>query len=304
VARVALVTAEELPIPDTETEVVRAALAEVGVGTTVVPWTAPVDWAEYELVVCRSPWDYFDRVDEFCSWARATGKVTRLENPAEVVVWNAHKSYLVDLADAGVPVVPTRLIARGDATDRALAGYADDDVVVIKPAVSGGAIDAERLAAGSPQAAAHLARLAAAGDVLVQPFLPQVHEGEVSLLYFGGRLSHAVRKVPADGDYRVHELYGGKVEVHRPSPAELDAAEQVLAAAPAATAYARIDLVSGPGGPDDPLLMEAELIEPELFLRYDPDSVHRFARALTARLGEPLVDPPGDHGRRSRPSTG
>lgn len=302
-ARVALVTAEELPVPDTETEVVRAALAEVGVDATVVAWTAPVDWADCELVVCRSPWDYYDRVDEFCAWARATGKVTRLENPADVVVWNAHKSYLVDLADAGVPVVRTQLVARGAATDRALAGYADDDVVVIKPAVSAGALDTERLAAGSPQARVHLARLAAGGDVLVQPFLPQVHEGELSLVYFDGLFSHAVRKVPAAGDYRVHEHYGGTVDVHEPSPAELDVAEQVLAAAPAATAYARIDLVPGPSGPGAPLLMEAELIEPELFLRYEPAAVHRFARALTARLGGSPGDPP-DHGRRSRPSTG
>jgi glutathione synthase/RimK-type ligase-like ATP-grasp enzyme len=286
---VALVTAEVLPVPDSETGLVRDALAEVSVAADIVVWTKPVDWGAYELVVCRSPWDYIDRVDEFCAWVRAVEQVTRLENPADVVVWNAHKSYMVDLAEAGVPVVPTRIVARGDGAGPVLAGYADDEVVVIKPAVSGGALDTERLAAGSPRAAAHLERLAAEGDVLVQPFQPQVHQGEISLVYFDGRFSHAVRKVPAAGEYRVHEYYGGTTRRHRPGTAELRVAEQVLAAAPTPTAYARIDLVAGPGS-DGPLVMEAELIDPELFLRHEPKAAQRFAQVVSDR--------------RSRPSTG
>jgi hypothetical protein len=288
-APIALVTAETMPIADNESGLVVAALAELGVAATIVAWTADVDWAAHDLVVCRTPWDYFPRVDEFCAWARAVGAVTRLENPADVVVWNAHKSYMVDLAAAGVPVVPTRVVRRngsngadGGAEADAGAVLADhaDDLVVIKPAVSGGAIGAERLAASSPEAAAHVTRLAADGDVLVQPFLPQVTAGETSLLYFGGRFSHAVRKVPAAGDYRVQQFLGGTVHPHVATDAEQALAEQTLAAAPTATAYARIDLIAGPDGP---LLMEAELIEPELFLPYDAPSVHRFARVLADR---------------------
>jgi glutathione synthase/RimK-type ligase-like ATP-grasp enzyme len=261
---------------------VQQALAELGVAAAIVSWTAPIDWSAHALVVCRTPWDYFPLVDEFCAWARAVGTVTRLENPAEVIVWNAHKSYMVDLAAAGVPVVPTQVVGR-DVADAgpALAAYAPDDLVVIKPAVSGGAMGAELLAAASPEAAAHLVGLAAEGDVLVQPYLPQVTEGEMSLVYFDGELSHAVRKVPAAGDYRVQEFLGGAVHPHVPTPAERALAEQTLAAAPAATTYARIDLVSGPDGP---LVMEAELIEPELFLPHDPASTLRYARVLLGRL--------------------
>ncbi|HEV7759832.1 MAG TPA: hypothetical protein VGO78_12615 [Acidimicrobiales bacterium] len=279
---IALVTAETMPIADNESGMVVEALAELDVAATIVAWTADVDWAAYELVVCRTPWDYFPRVDEFCAWARAVAAVTRLENPAEVIVWNAHKSYMVDLAAAGVPVVPTRLVRRNGGDGGAVLADHADDLVVIKPAVSGGAIGAERLAASSPEAAAHVTRLASDGDVLVQPFLPEVTAGETSLLYFGGRLSHAVRKVPAAGDYRVQQFLGGTVHPHVATDAERALAEQTLAAAPAATAYARIDLIAGPEGP---LVMEAELIEPELFLPHDPPSVHRFARVLAERAG-------------------
>jgi glutathione synthase/RimK-type ligase-like ATP-grasp enzyme len=279
------VTATTLPKPEHETPMVQDALARLGSAATIVAWTEPVDWAAYELVVCRTPWDYFPRVHEFCAWARAVGAVTRLENPAEVIVWNAHKGYMVDLADAGVPVVPTRVVARDADPGAALAGITEaggDDLVVIKPAVSGGAMGAELLPVASPEAAAHVTRLAADGDVLVQPFVPQVSEGEMSLVYFDGELSHAVRKVPAVGEYRVQDHHGGTVHPHTANAAERKVAEQTLAAAPAATAYARIDLVAGPDGP---LVMEAELIEPELFLPYDPPSVHRFARVLADRAG-------------------
>ena len=106
-------------------------------------------------------------------------------------------------------------------------------------------------------------------------------EGEASLIFFDGVLSHAVRKAPAAGDFRVHELHGGSVAGHHPSPVQLEVARAALAAAPTPTAYARIDLVPGAAGP---VVMEAELIEPELFLPHSPGAADRFATALAGRL--------------------
>ncbi len=50
--------------------------------------------------------------------------------------------------------------------------------------------------------------------------------------------------------------------------------------------YARVDLVPGPHG--QPLLMELELTEPQLFLGYAPDAAERLAVAITART-RPLI---------------
>jgi hypothetical protein len=52
-------------------------------------------------VVCRSTWDYFHRAEEFLAWVDAVGVGTRLQNPAPLVRWNAHKSYLLALSAAG-----------------------------------------------------------------------------------------------------------------------------------------------------------------------------------------------------------
>jgi glutathione synthase/RimK-type ligase-like ATP-grasp enzyme len=178
-------------------------------------------------------------------------------------------------------VVPTRLVRAGEGA--ALAGDEDDAALVVKPAVSSGSRGAGRFAPGDPAAAAHLAGLVAQSDALVQPYVESVAErGERSLIFFGGEFSHAVDKVPAQGDYRVQEMYGGRYRSHAPTPAEQAAAERALAAAPAhELLYARVDMVEGPDGPQ---VMELELIEPELFLGFHPEAPARLATRIARSL--------------------
>ena len=262
-----------------------AALSRRGVHAEILPWDAPVAWARSPLVVVRSPWDYTERHREFMEWVAATAAATRLVNDASLIAWNAHKGYLVELARAGVPVVPTSLLERGcAAAARRAALAAHGEQVVIKPAISAGARGTILARAASAQAAAHLAALTRAGDALVQPYLPAVVDGEMSLMCFGGVLSHAVRKLPARGDFRVQEEHGGSVVAHEATAAERAVAAAVLEAVPGTAHYARIDLVRGAEGP---LLMEAELIEPELFLGADPAAPERFADVLLAQLYGP-----------------
>ena len=149
---------------------------------------------------------------------------------------------------------------------------------MVKPAVSIGAIGALRARAADPVCARHVEQLVAEGDVMIQPFVASVAAvGEVSLIYFGGAFSHAIRKQPAPGDFRVQDMYGGTVHAHQPTEAELAVADAVLARTPAPTTYARIDLVEFAGAP---ALMEAELIEPELFLGATAEAAMNFARVL------------------------
>lgn len=280
----ALVTATRMPKPDPESGLLVDALAELGVRATIHAWDQPCDWSQFPLVVSRTPWDYFHRVDEFLHWARGVAAITELLNPLPTIAWNAHKSYLLDLAAAGVPIVPTVLVGRGAGAEERDAALSRFSEAVIKPAVAGGALDALHVDAivDADVAAAHLGRLLAEKDALVQPFMAGIQsDGETSLIFFDGQLSHAIRKVPAAGDFRVHQHYGGTVLHHTPSPAELTVATAALAVAPAATGYARIDMVPGSSGP---AVMEAELIEPELFLGSDPAAPGRYARCLARRL--------------------
>ena len=102
---VALVTSSEFRELDADTRLLIAPLEARGVSVTPAVWDDPgVHWAGFDLAVIRSCWDYVPRRGEFVAWA---SRVKRQANPAEVIAWNTDKRYLADLADGGVPVVPT-----------------------------------------------------------------------------------------------------------------------------------------------------------------------------------------------------
>ena len=287
-AQVVLVTCADERYHEPEIHVVADALRRKGVSTDVVAWDADREWGASELVVVRTPWDYFDRVTQFLDWAARVERETTLVNPTDVLRWNAHKGYLVELDAKGVPTVPTVLIP-GPSTDVAdqlrEVGWEE---IVVKPAVDGAARHAWRGRRDDPALSRVAERLTDHGDVIVQPFVPAIVDGERSLVFFGDRFSHAVRKVPKEGDYRSQRHLGGTESDHQPDSAELQVALAAMAAAPGRLTYARVDLVDWQ---DAPVLIELEVIEPDLFLRDVPQRVDRFvdvllnelARARTAR---------------------
>jgi hypothetical protein len=160
--------------------------------------------------------------------------------------------------------------------------------VVLKPVVGANAAGAYRLDGGAAAArAAEVETYFAARPLLAQPLATAVlDEGEYSLGYFAGALSHAVRKVPKAGDFRVQEEHGGAVRRVDPEPALRAAGEAVMAALAAPPLYARADLVRANGG-DGFWLMELEVVEPSLYFRLEPAAPERFAAAVDARLREP-----------------
>ncbi|GAA1629127.1 ATP-grasp domain-containing protein [Actinoplanes couchii] len=287
--RVALVTSADLPDLWLDDHPLRDALRQRGVVADAVRWDDPVaEWAAYDLVVLRSPWDYPGRREEFVTWARS---VPRLANPADIVVWNTDKRYLGELAEAGVPIIPTEFVGPGETWTPAADGE-----WVVKPTVSAGSRDTGRyqLPGHTEQAVAHVERLTAAGrTAMIQPYLSAVDtEGETAVLCTPdatGELtfSHGIRKsamltVPGGG--RV-DVGSEQITPRQPSIAELDLAVRVLAAIPGGTKqllYARVDMIPGPDGA--PTLIELELTEPSLFLRTAPGSADRLADAILARL--------------------
>ncbi len=269
---------------DAENRPLVAALTERGATARVEPWDAEdavAGWSAADLVAVRTTWDYSARRDEFLAWAAGVAASTPLQNPPAVIEWNSHKRYLVELAAAGVPVVPTRLVPAGSAPEPLSACCPEfRGRVVVKPAVSAGGRGAHR--GLGPELDEALAELVAVGDALVQPAVESIEgEGEVSLIRLGARWSHAVRKFPAAGGFLVHERHGGRLADHEPTPRELEVAEAALACSPAPVHAARVDLVRVDG---EPVVMELELIEPELFLRRSPDAAGMLADALLATL--------------------
>lgn len=279
-------TCAALPGLADDDRVLLEALRRRGVSVEPVVWEDPFhDWTTTRLTVIRSAWDYAFRRDLFLEWARRVAASRPLWNPLPVVQWNTHKGYLVDLAARGVPVVPTVVLSAGSGVrlsdELGARGWKD---AVLKAAVAQSGRYAMRVQAEQPEAGiALLARVLPSEDMLLQPFLPGVAaRGEVSVTFVEGTVSHAVRKRAAAGDFRVHSDHGGTVERWDPTPKELAVAERAMAAVGRPLLYGRVDLVPGVGG--DPVVMELEVVEPELFLRFAPEAAERLADATLARL--------------------
>jgi glutathione synthase/RimK-type ligase-like ATP-grasp enzyme len=287
--RLAVATCRDFPQfhPD-DAELIHQ-LPPLGITPTPSVWNDPhVPWNSFDAVLIRTVWDYYRHYGEFVAWLhRLESLGMRVVNPLRVLLWNADKRYLLDLERADVPVVPGRISAHADLAAQIRRSGLDE--VVVKPTVSAGAWHTLRLRADASDLESALAALPENREYLIQPYVPEVAGvGEWSLMFFDGSFSHAVRKRPAAGEFRVQEKLGGTVEAAEPPPAATAVAQKALAALPdlgvRGVLYARVDLVETGAGVR---LMELELIEPQLYLRFGPDAARRFARALAKRLRSP-----------------
>lgn len=260
--------------------VLAGALASRGIAVEPVVWGDAMPPGA--TVVLRSVWDYVEQPDRFRAWLDAleAGGVA-VHNAPATVRWNMHKSYLVELAARDVPVVPTTLVGAGAAPDLAAVmaerGWVD---AVVKPAIGGTARHTIHVArAGLAAANDHLRTLAAREDVLVQQFASAVVDsGELSIVAVAGEITHVVRKRPADGEWRVQSEFGGhseRIPVERRHRAVATCALEAVDPVPL---YARVDVVADATG--ELVLMELELIDPELFFRFAPDAASRLVDAL------------------------
>jgi glutathione synthase/RimK-type ligase-like ATP-grasp enzyme len=270
-----LATCESVPELTPSDSILAQALADLAIDATASVWSDhDIRWSSAGAVVLRSSWDYHHRPAEFVRW------LDGLER-AGVVVWNPvawvkatmTKTYLIDLARAGWPVAPTHIARSGTVVDaRLLPG--SPEVVVVKPMVGASSHGISIVRANAP--------LRLEEDMLVQPFLSEITAGEWSVVAIDGGITHSVLKTPAPGDYRVQRDHGGSAVLGTPPPAVTQLAGDVAGRyLTSDILYARIDIVMTAGGP---LLMEVEVIEPELFFELAPESAHVMAKAVAARL--------------------
>jgi len=281
-----------MPDQFTDDQKVIAELEALGVEITYEPWDTDIDWAGFDAVGVRSPWDYSYRRDEFVAWANAAG--SELHNSADLLAWNSDKAYVADLHEAGLPVVETAFLAPG----QAWAG--DDREVIVKPSVSAGARDTGRFGpALHDEARTLIGKIHESGrTAMVQPFLPSVDTtGETALVFIDGEFSHSLRKssvlkpdevapvrstdlMVAEAMYDPDLVLAGTYE-----PDELELAERIVRHITERFAYlplyARVDMLRDTEG--SPVLLELEAVEPNLYFDQFPDGAGKLARAMVAR---------------------
>lgn len=253
--------------------------------TQHVSWRdASVDWNRFDVVIVRSPWDYQDDANAFLACLNNIEQSRAvLENPYSLMRWNIAKTYLCDLNEQGVPIVPTLWFEhyKPDMLSQGFASF-NVDTLIVKPVVSANADHTYRIT--SEEIGTHtdsLKSVFADRALMIQPFLPSVLlPGEFSLFYFDHQYSHAILKTPKADDFRVQEEHGGRLTAVEPTAQMCSVAEQTLAALPQRALYARVDLIETDQGL---AVMEVELIEPSLYFDMDDSSAQRFTNVFVQK---------------------
>ena len=283
---VAFITASHLASLYEDDRLAATGLMERGLTVTPVIWNTatPEQLSEFDAVVMRTPWDWFQRRDEFRGFLARLRKVrTPVFNSPLVLNGFADKQYLPALARRGVPVVQTFVLEQGELEH--IPEMMDEhgwSEAVLKPAFTACACDTYRFARHrAAEAVADAVSLDATERWLVQPYIPEILQGELSFVFFDGLFSHAVKKIPPPGEWRVQELHGGLIEPIDVGPELVSQAASIFNAAVSGTLYGRVDGVLVDGRLT---LMELELVEPELYFRFEPRAAARFADALVRQL--------------------
>lgn len=255
----------------------------IGTGVTVEPavWNDPqVIWKDYRLIIIRSVWDYHLKIEHFLSWlSMLKHDGHHVCNPVDILKWNHHKFYLETMARKAISIIPSKFQKRGNVQE--LYQAIDEtswEEIIIKPAVSATAYDLLKVQRSELRNhSEEIKHLINKHDVIVQEFRPEISEGgEWSFMYFNKQFSHAVLKLPKEGDFRVQSDFGGSLDLMEPSDDLLQQVKTIMNTIEEDLLYCRVDGLILEG---QFVLMEIELIEPELFL-INEDIRNNFAKAI------------------------
>lgn len=260
--------------------ILAAALEKRGMHVVPVVWTeTQPESLSCDLLVVRSVWDYHLQPERFMQWIDGVAAKKPVINPPEMIRWNMDKGYLREVETAGFSVPKTVFLDPGNDVDLAeVMRLGRLRQMVVKPMISASAYETRRIDDPRPEDNVWLNAVLQKRPMMAQEFVAEIQsEGEWSLIFAGMEYTHAVRKAPKAGDFRVQEEHGGLHTLASPPPAALMMAGKIMEKFAPKAAYSRVDIVMRK---DQPMLMELELIEPLLHFELAPDSAEVMAEKL------------------------
>lgn len=264
-----------------EDEILLKILLDKGLEIERTVWNDPgVNWGLYDLVLLKSPWDYHEHFSDFNAWLNKPEALgVNLLNPYRVIRWNSDKHYLKEIEDSGLPVIASLFVEKETIPElQEFFRKFKTQKLIVKPCVSA---SAKNTLTVTPENAAarqnELHGLLREGSFLVQPFMEEILNGELSFIFLAGRYSHCVLKLPKSDDFRIQHYYGGTIQNYEPKTQHIADALGFVDLYAGGCLYARVDglLVKGTF-----LLMELELIEPFLYMEQHPEAYQHYYEAL------------------------
>ena len=279
--KIAILTCEKLPDLNPEDQNIIVELAKYNIEAKAVIWDdKTVNWTDFDYLIFRNTWDYFEKETEFKIWLDQIEKLgIKTLNPIVIIQQNIHKFYLRDLQKLGVTILPTVFIDKTNHLNLTELIPSHWKRAVIKPAFSAGSYLTEVFNVSEIQGINEKYKsIATEKELLLQEFMPEIQTiGETSFIFFNKKFSHAVNKKPIDGDFRVQSLFGGQYTLVQPNTTLIEKAQKIVNIFPDHLLYARVDgiIINS-----ELHLMEIECIEPDLYFNLSENAMERFVNAI------------------------
>jgi glutathione synthase/RimK-type ligase-like ATP-grasp enzyme len=279
--KIALLTCEKLPDLTPQDRPLIAELARHDITATAVIWDDPsINWSDFDYLVFRNTWDYFEKETEFNLWLDQIEKLgIKTLNPIAIIKQNKHKFYLREMEQQGIKILPTLFIDKTTNLNLKELMPSHWKKAVLKPAFSAGSYLTEVFeAADVEKINTQYKTIASEKDLLLQQFMPEIQTvGETSFIFFNKKFSHAVNKKPVPGDFRIQVQFGGIYRLTHPDDELIAKAQKIVDTFTGKLLYARVDGIVI----DNALhLMEVECIEPDLYFNLSEGSLERFVDAI------------------------
>jgi glutathione synthase/RimK-type ligase-like ATP-grasp enzyme len=279
--KIGLLTCEKLPELTLADQQLIPELAKHNIVAKALIWNdKTIDWNEFDYLIFRNTWDYFEKETEFNLWLDQIEKLgIKTLNAIEIIKKNKHKFYLREMEKKGILILPTIFIDKNANLNLAEILPKHWKKAVIKPAFSAGSyltsvFDTSAIEKKNDE----YTKLAQEKELLLQEFMPEIQTlGETSFIFFNKKFSHAINKKPIDGDFRVQSQFGGKYNLIHPSQELINKAQKVVNTFHDKLLYARVDgIVIG----TELHLMEIECIEPDLYFEISEGALERFVASI------------------------
>ncbi|EIA08175.1 RimK family alpha-L-glutamate ligase [Flavobacterium frigoris] len=279
--KIALLTCEKLPELTKYDQLLIPELAKVNITATAAIWDDKnVDWNDFDYLIFRNTWDYFEKEAKFNVWLDHIDQLgIKTLNSIDIIKKNKHKFYLREMENQGVKILPTVFIDKTSQLDLHKIMPSHWKKAVIKPAFSAGSYQTEVFElADIEKINTEYKNIASQKELLLQEFMPEIQTlGETSFIFVNKKFSHAVNKKPTAGDFRIQVQFGGQYTLVQPNVELIEKAQQIVKTFTGDLLYARVD---GIIIENELHLMEVECIEPDLYFNLSEGSLKRFVSAI------------------------
>lgn len=278
---IALLTCENLPDLLPADQQLIPLLAQHNIKAVPAVWDdQSIDWTQFDYLVFRNTWDYFEKETVFNRWLKHIETLgIKCLNSIDIIKQNKHKFYLRELEKEGIKIIPTLFIDKTQNLNLSEIIPSHWKKAVIKPAFSGGAYQTSVFEIKDiKKINREYLSIASEKELLLQEFIPEIQSlGETSFIFFNKKFSHCVNKKPLEGDFRVQVQFGGQYTLTTPSPDLITKALKVVETFQSDLLYARVDgiIIN-----EELYLMEIECIEPDLYFGMSEGSDERFVQAI------------------------